>query len=111
MLRSGEILGVAGISGSGQKELLDVIAGLRSYKAGGEIVFHNPKKEKPVTFFHHSIKKIRKMSAQGFFHDKSLGRSRQIGAKQMPAIAQSLDYRIDTGIVFIGLVRNVCHVV
>ena len=71
VLRSGEILGVAGISGSGQKELLDVIAGLRSYKAGGEIVFHNPKKEKPVTFFHHSIKKIRKMSAQGFFHDKN----------------------------------------
>ena len=29
VLRSGEILGVAGISGSGQKELLDVIAGLR----------------------------------------------------------------------------------
>ena len=71
ILRSGEILGVAGISGSGQKELLDVIAGLRSYKQGGEIIFHNPKKEKPVTFFHHSIKKIRKMSTEGFFHDKA----------------------------------------
>ena len=71
VLRSGEILGVAGISGSGQKELLDVIAGLRSYKAGGEIIFHNPKKEKPVTFFHHSVKKIKKMSEQGFFHDKN----------------------------------------
>ena len=71
VLRSGEILGVAGISGSGQKELLDVIAGLRSYKTGGEIVFHNPKKERPVTFFHHSVKKIKKMSAEGFFHDKN----------------------------------------
>ena len=69
VLRSGEILGVAGISGSGQKELLDVIAGLRNYKTGG-IIFHNPKKEKPVTFFHHSVQKIKRMSAEGFFHDK-----------------------------------------
>ena len=69
-LRGGEILGIAGISGSGQKELLDVIAGLRSYKTG-EIIFINPKKEKPVTFFHHSIKKIKDMSKEGFFHDKA----------------------------------------
>lgn len=69
VLRSGEILGVAGISGSGQKELLDVIAGLRYYKAG-DIIFHNPKKEKPVTFYHHSVKKIKRMSKEGFFHDK-----------------------------------------
>ena len=70
VLRSGEILGVAGISGSGQKELLDVIAGLRSYKTG-DIIFHNPKKERPVTFYHHSVKKIKEMSKQGFFHDKN----------------------------------------
>lgn len=70
VLKSGEILGVAGISGSGQKELLDVIAGLRSYK-NGEIIFHNPKKEKPVTFYHHSVKKIKQMSKEGFFHDKN----------------------------------------
>ena len=69
VLRSGEILGVAGISGSGQKELLDVIAGLRYYKSG-EIIFHNPKKEKPVTFYHHSVQKIKRMSKEGFFHDK-----------------------------------------
>ena len=69
VLKSGEILGVAGISGSGQKELLDAIAGLRPYKTG-DIIFHNPKKEKPMTFFHHDIKKIREMSKQGAFHDK-----------------------------------------
>ena len=69
VIRSGEILGVAGISGSGQKELLDVIAGLRGYK-NGDIIFHNPKKEKPVTFFHHDVRKIRNMSKEGFFHDK-----------------------------------------
>ena len=70
VLKSGEILGVAGISGSGQKELLEAIAGLRRYH-GGDIIFHNPKKEKPVTLFHHSIAKIKRMSKEGFFHDKN----------------------------------------
>ncbi|MCR4880021.1 MAG: ABC transporter ATP-binding protein [Bacilli bacterium] len=69
VLRSGQILGVAGISGSGQKELLDAIAGLRKYKTG-EMVFHNPKKEKPVTLYHHSPRQIREMSKEGYFHDK-----------------------------------------
>ena len=69
-LKSGQILGVAGISGSGQKELLDAIAGLRKYKTG-EMIFHNPKKEKPVTLFHHTPKQIREMSTKGFFHDKN----------------------------------------
>ena len=68
VIRSGEILGVAGISGSGQKELLDAIAGLKYYRSG-DIIFHNPKKEKPVTFYHHSVQKIRNMSKQGAFHD------------------------------------------
>ena len=68
VLRSGEILGIAGISGSGQKELLDAIAGLKYYRSG-DIIFHNPKKERPVTFYHHSVHKIRNMSKQGAFHD------------------------------------------
>ena len=68
VLRSGEILGIAGISGSGQKELLDAIAGLKYYRSG-DIIFHNPKKERPVTFYHHSVQKIRNMSKQGAFHD------------------------------------------
>ena len=69
VLKSGEILGVAGISGSGQKELLDAIAGLRKYKTG-DMVFHNPKREKPVTLFHHTPKQIKEMSKTGCFHDK-----------------------------------------
>ncbi|MBO4229856.1 MAG: ATP-binding cassette domain-containing protein, partial [Clostridia bacterium] len=39
--RSGEILGVAGISGSGQRELLEAIAGLQKL-SDGEILYHNP---------------------------------------------------------------------
>ncbi|MBP5617638.1 MAG: ABC transporter ATP-binding protein [Clostridia bacterium] len=64
----GEILGIAGISGNGQKELLEGIAGLQP-KAGGDVIFRNPKKDKPITFFHHDIKKIRAMAAAGVFHD------------------------------------------
>lgn len=40
--RAGEILGIAGIAGSGQKELLESIAGL-CHPVTGEIVYHNPK--------------------------------------------------------------------
>ncbi len=40
--RSGEILGVAGIAGSGQRELLESIAGLL-HPTTGEIVYNNPK--------------------------------------------------------------------
>ncbi len=64
-----EILGIAGISGSGQKELLETIAGLNR-NTQGTIIFHNPKKEQPVTFFHKNIKQIRELAAQGKFHLK-----------------------------------------
>ena len=40
--RSGEILGIAGIAGSGQKELLEAIAGLQHLKTGS-IIYHDPK--------------------------------------------------------------------
>ncbi len=43
--RSGEILGIAGIAGSGQRELLEAIAGLQKVQSG-EIVYHDPKTEK-----------------------------------------------------------------
>lgn len=41
-VRAGEILGIAGIAGSGQKELLEAIAGLQQLD-GGEIDYLNPK--------------------------------------------------------------------
>ncbi len=39
--KGGEILGIAGIAGSGQRELLEAIAGLQ-HITGGEILYHNP---------------------------------------------------------------------
>jgi len=66
--RAGEILGVAGIAGSGQRELLEAIAGLQPIESG-EIIFTNPKKDKPVTFFHKSMRRVREMGRQDAFHD------------------------------------------
>lgn len=40
--RSGEILGIAGIAGSGQRELLESIAGLQ-HLDNGKIIYNNPK--------------------------------------------------------------------
>ena len=40
--KSGEILGIAGIAGSGQRELLEAIAGLQHLDKG-EILYNNPK--------------------------------------------------------------------
>ncbi len=40
--RGGEILGIAGIAGSGQRELLESIAGLQKLTQG-DIYYHNPK--------------------------------------------------------------------
>ena len=67
----GEILGIAGIAGSGQRELLESIAGLQPLKSG-EIIFHNPKKDKPVTFFHKSMKRVKELGAEGMFHDQNM---------------------------------------
>ena len=41
--RAGEILGIAGIAGSGQRELLEAIAGLQPV-TGGEILYEDPKR-------------------------------------------------------------------
>ena len=66
--RGGEILGIAGIAGNGQKELLEGIAGLIQLDSGN-VVFHNPKKNKPATFFHKNVKQIRELAEKGAFYD------------------------------------------
>ncbi len=44
-VKSGEIYGIAGIAGSGQRELLEAIAGLQKLNSG-EILYHNPQTNK-----------------------------------------------------------------
>ena len=65
--RAGEILGIAGIAGSGQRELLEAIAGLKHYETG-EIIFNRPKKNLPVSFYHKTFAQVVKLAAEGKFH-------------------------------------------
>lgn len=65
--RSGEILGIAGIAGSGQRELLEAIAGLKSVESG-EIIFNRPKKGLPVSFYHKTYAEIISLAEEGKFH-------------------------------------------
>ena len=65
--RSGEILGIAGIAGSGQRELLEAIAGLKPVFKGN-IIFNRPKKNLPVSFFHKTYREVVNMAKKGAFH-------------------------------------------
>ena len=55
----GEILGIAGISGNGQKELLEAIAGLQTAAPGAKIEFFPPDSDTPVELVGKSPKAIR----------------------------------------------------
>lgn len=67
-VNGGEIFGIAGSAGSGQKELLEAIAGLQPVESG-EIEFINPKKDRPVTFYHKSLKRVVELADKNAFHD------------------------------------------
>ncbi len=54
----GEILGIAGISGNGQKELLEAIAGLQHTQRGASVKFYAPEAA-PVELIGKSPKAIR----------------------------------------------------
>ena len=56
---SGEILGIAGISGNGQKELLEAIAGLQPTESGASIEYFAPDADTPVQLVGKSPKAIR----------------------------------------------------
>lgn len=66
----GEILGIAGIAGSGQKELLETIAGLNNYQ-NGTIIYYHPKKDKPVSFFHKTYKRVMELASKNAFKDEN----------------------------------------
>ncbi len=67
---SGEILGIAGIAGSGQKELLEAIAGLNNYQSG-TLTYYHPKKDKPVSFYHKTYKRVMELARENAFKDEN----------------------------------------
>ena len=60
----GEILGIAGIAGTGQRELLESIAGLHHLQSG-RVTYYNPKKDKPITFFHKTFERVMELAESG----------------------------------------------
>ncbi len=71
--RSGEILGIAGIAGSGQRELLEAIAGLQHLN-DGEVLYHNPKTGKTENLRDKTPIEIRQMGVRlAFVPEDRLG--------------------------------------
>lgn len=58
-IRAGEILGVAGIAGSGQKELLETIAGLQTPDMGSSIVYYPPEGDTPCELIGKHVDQIK----------------------------------------------------
>ena len=71
---SGEILGVAGISGCGQKELLESIAGLQKTAEGASVVFSDPESGEEKQLIVTNPKKIRELGVHlSFVPEDRLG--------------------------------------
>lgn len=72
-VRSGEILGIAGIAGSGQRELLEAIAGLQHLDSG-EIMYDDPKTGKTENLIDKTPLQIREMGVRlSFVPEDRLG--------------------------------------
>ena len=70
---SGEILGIAGIAGSGQRELLEAIAGLEHIEAG-TVTYHDPKTEETVNLRDKTPLEIRELGVRlSFVPEDRLG--------------------------------------
>lgn len=71
--KSGEILGIAGIAGSGQRELLESIAGLQHLE-NGEILYNDPKNDKTENLRDKTPMQIRDMGIRlSFVPEDRLG--------------------------------------
>ncbi|MBE6657414.1 MAG: ABC transporter ATP-binding protein [Ruminococcaceae bacterium] len=71
---SGEILGIAGISGCGQKELLESIAGLQRTEEGASILFSDPESREDRQLIGATPKKIRELGVHlSFVPEDRLG--------------------------------------
>lgn len=72
--RSGEILGIAGIAGSGQKELLEAIAGLQKLNSGDIIYFDPSKNDEKVDLRSKTPVQIRELGVRlSFVPEDRLG--------------------------------------
>ncbi|MBQ6065311.1 MAG: ABC transporter ATP-binding protein [Clostridia bacterium] len=72
-VRSGEILGIAGIAGSGQRELLESIAGLQKLDSG-EIIYINPATDAPENLRNKTPMQIRNLGVRlSFVPEDRLG--------------------------------------
>lgn len=73
-IRSGEILGIAGIAGCGQKELLEAVAGLQITSPGSSIIYNSPDDEKSRQLIGLDPRTIREMGvALSFVPEDRLG--------------------------------------
>ncbi len=71
--KSGEILGIAGIAGSGQRELLEAIAGLQ-FLQEGEILYNDPKTKKTENLRNKTAMQIRELGVRlSFVPEDRLG--------------------------------------
>ena len=71
--RSGEILGIAGIAGSGQRELLEAIAGLQPIESG-DILYRNPQTEETEDLRNKTPQQIRDLGVRlSFVPEDRLG--------------------------------------
>ncbi len=70
----GEILGIAGISGSGQKQLLESIAGLQAVGEGSSILYNAPEDDRPCQLIGKTPKEIRELGVHlSFVPEDRLG--------------------------------------
>lgn len=73
-VNAGEILGIAGIAGSGQKELLEAISGLQIVTPESTITYYDPQTGAPVELIGKSVKAIRSLGVSlSFVPEDRLG--------------------------------------
>lgn len=71
--RAGEILGIAGIAGSGQKELLESIAGLQHIESG-DVIYYEPETNTPDSLINKTPVQIRNLGVRlSFVPEDRLG--------------------------------------
>ena len=89
-MNAGEVLGIAGIAGSGQRELLESIAGLYPIKSGS-VIYHDPETGKDKELVGLDPMDIRKNGiAMSFVPEDRLGKGLFLNRKDPEALAQRI---------------------